>query len=85
MSTLWIVILVILAVLLGLFYLGYYIFSEKEKYFRKHLQVGDMCLFYLNEYEDKLCHVIEINDDIVRVKDRNGDIYKTNIENITAP
>lgn len=80
-----IIVLVIILLLSGALYILYVLFSEKEKYFKKNLQKGDMCLFYPSEYEDKLCEVLEINENVVKIKDMSGEIYVTNIENITSP
>lgn len=69
-----------------MFYLFYAFFTQKEKYFIKNLQVGDICRYYPTETEDRLCEVIDIDGDIVKIKDKcGGVIYDTNIRNIVYP
>jgi len=86
MNIFWIIILVLFSIVLGLLCLGYFIFVLRETLFIKHLQVGDICRYIIDDYDYKVCDVVEINNNIVKVKDKNnGKIYETHIENITLP
>ena len=84
MSLSWIITLAIIVVVSGAFLLFYYLFLQKELYFKKHIQVGDMCIYYPNEDEDKLCTVVEISGDIIKIKDSFVEFHVTHINNITS-
>ena len=85
MSIAWIIVFVIFAVVAAFFYLGYYLHLKKEKLFKKYLKVGERCIYFLNEDEDRYCEVIKRDGDIIKVKDTLDVTYETHIDNITSP
>lgn len=72
MNSILIVALITIAVIPISLYILYILFSQYEKHFKKNLRVGDYCLYYPNENEDLLCEVVEIEDNIVKIKDKDG-------------
>ncbi len=87
MNLILIIIIIILPIVIFvvLFFIFYFIFSQKEKYFKSNLQIGNSCIYYPNEDDDKFCKVVDIKDNVVKIKDLFGVIYETNIENISTP
>jgi len=85
MNFILIVILITVATISTSLYLLYLLFSQHEKLFKKNLQVGDSCCYYPNETEDLLCEIVEIKGDRVKIKDKDGISYETDIENISSP
>ncbi len=85
MNIFWIIVIVFFVTVLGLLTLINFIFIKRDKLFMKYLQVGDICRYIIDEYDYKICNVIEINDNIIKLESKTGEIYITNIENVTAP
>ena len=85
MSIFWIIVVVFCVTFLVLLILVNFVLFKKHKLFIKYLQVGDICRYIIDEYEYKICDVIEINGEVVKLKSKIGEVYVTNIENITTP
>lgn len=85
MSIFWIIVIGFCITGLGLLSFANFIFVKRDKLFIKHLQVGDTCRYIIGEYDYKICDVIEINGDVVKLKSKTDEIYNTNIRNVMSP
>jgi len=85
MKILFLIIAGLFIVFLSVFLMVFHFFDLKENFFRKHLEKGNKCRFYIDANEHVICEVLEIIDGEVKLKSDDGDIYDTNIENIASP